>query len=129
MDHPPARSGRRLAEAATLDLPADSEACSFLKTVYPQAVCTIRGRTEPALASFSPRIMRLIQMSGDALPSEVSVTVQPDGRYEFRNILAGYYQMFAGWTAAGFQVSDDIDPLRVDIKWPNDLRIAGLAVR
>jgi hypothetical protein len=111
--------GRRLAEAATLTLPSDSEACSYSITVYPQTLYTIRGRTEPASTSSGPRTIRLIQKMGDTSPFEVSVSVQPDGQYEFRNIPAGYYQMFAGWTGAGFEVTRDINDLRIEIRWPN----------
>lgn len=111
--------GRRLAEAATLTLPANSDACSYLIAVYPQALYTIRGRTEPASASSGPRTIRLIQEIGDTSPFEVSASVQPDGRYEFRNIPAGYYQMFAGGTGAGIEVTRDIDDLRIEIRWPS----------
>jgi hypothetical protein len=69
-------------------------------------------------------------ISGDAFPFEATAVVQPDGHYEFRNIPAGRYQFFAGWTGSGFNVEADIADIKIDIKWPDQssTAIAGSAM-
>jgi hypothetical protein len=110
--------GSRPADAAALSVPDSSEGCSSFVTVHPEPVYTVRGHTQARDASSAERTARIIMTKGNAFPFEATVVVQPDGRYEFRNVPAGRYQFFAGWTGSGFDVRSDIDDVGVIIKWP-----------
>lgn len=52
-----------------------------------------------------------------AVGYEVGAVVQANGRYEFRNVPPGYYNLQGGWTGTGFEVTGDKE-LRVDFRWP-----------
>ncbi len=114
-----ASGDRGLVDAKVLDLPSFPENCSIQLTILAQPTYTIRGRTEAADPAARARTARLILKSGNAYPFESTVAIQPDGRYEFRDVPPGRYQFFAGWTGAGFDVSADIEDLHVNIKWPD----------
>jgi hypothetical protein len=108
-----------LSDAKVLSLPSSLRDCSLRLTVRPAPAYTIRGRTQAADPAAGTRVARLIMKSGDAFPFESTAVIQADGRYEFRNVPAGRYQFFAGRTGSGFDVTSDIDDLRIDIRWPD----------
>jgi hypothetical protein len=114
-----ASGDRRLADAEVLSLPNFREGCSLQLTIRAQPSYTVHGRTQAGDPAAEPRTARLILKKGDAFPFESIAVVQGDGHYEFRDVPAGRYQFFAGWTGAGFDVKSDIEDLNVDIKWPD----------
>ena len=85
---------------------------------HPEPTYSVRGRTQAGPG----RTVRIILMSGDAFPFGATAAVQPDGRYEFRNVPAGRYQFFAGWTGSGINVSGDVEDVKIDISWPDQTR-------
>ena len=112
--------GTRPSDGAPLSLPNESASCSLVLTIHPQRTYTIRGRTKVGPG----RTARVILTSGDAFPFEATAVVQANGRYEFRNIPAGNYAFFAGWTGSGFKVEADKD-VNIDIKWPDRKSISA----
>jgi hypothetical protein len=115
-----AYGGRRPVDAPALSLPVSSEVCSLVVIVHPQPGYFVRGHTEPGEPSSGARTARMIMTRGHTFPFESTAIVQPNGQYEFRNVPAGLYHFFAGWTGSGFEVTDDIDDLDIDIKWPDE---------
>jgi hypothetical protein len=112
--------GTRPSDSMPVSLPDPSGGCSLALRIQPQRTYTVRGRTEAGPG----RTARMIMRSGDAFPFESRAVVQPDGQYEFRNVPAGEYQFFAGWTGSGFHVVGDIDDLHINIRWPDETSTA-----
>jgi len=112
----------RPADGVPLSLPDEPGSCSLLITIHPQITYSVRGRTQAGPG----RTASATLVSGDAFPFEATALVQSDGRYEFRNLPAGRYQFFAGWTGSGFDVKANIDDLNIAIKWP-DQTLSGTA--
>lgn len=113
-----ASGDKGLADAKVLDLPSFPENCSLELTIRAQPTYMIRGRTDAADPA-ATRTARLILRSGDAFPFESTASIRADGRYEFRDVPAGQYQFFAGWTGAAFDVYGDIEDVNINIKWPD----------
>lgn len=112
-----AAGGHRPSDGAALLVPDSTGGCSVSFTVHPLPGYTVRGRTEPVRASSGVRKAHLVMMRGDALPYEATIDVGADGRYEFLNVPAGYYNLQGGATGAGFEVSGNIDNLGVTFMW------------
>jgi hypothetical protein len=114
-----ASGNRHLADAEVLPLPSVSEDCSLRLTIRPVPTYSVRGRTQAADPASGTRTARLILKRGDAFPFESTAVIQANGQYEFCDVPPGWYQFYAGSTGAGFDVTGDIDDLKVHILWPD----------
>jgi hypothetical protein len=107
------------ADAPALSLPVTSGQCSLQIRLAPQPIYPVTGHTEPNPATAPVRKVRVRMTSGDAYPFEADTIVQPDGRYDFNNLPAGYYALSAGATGSGFELKGAIENLDVAILWPD----------
>ena len=118
--------GRNLTDAATLSVPG-----SLLRpvpiTVHRQPVYILRGQTEAPGQSSEKRVIYLRMVHGDAIPFEWSAIVQPDGRYEFRNVPAGFYQLNGGSNGYGFELAGNLN-LPDEFNWPKPRSTVGAAI-
>jgi hypothetical protein len=104
--------GNRLADAALA--PEFSENCSTLLVLHPLKGFTLRGQKLPGSA-IRPRRVRIAMIRGDALGFEATAVVQPDGRYEFRNVPAGVYWLQDGGLGRTLSVDGDRENLNAGI--------------
>jgi hypothetical protein len=107
--------GTRRSDAAPLHVPADAGSCSLVVPMHREPTFTARGKTAVGAKG---KELRLVMTEGEAIPFVKRVVVDAGGGYFFAGVPAGRYQLFAGWTGAGIDISGNIDDLGIDIRWP-----------